>query len=163
MRKTLLIALAFLPLVLCAQRLEVIGSGGQMLSRGGLSITATIGEVFVAVPSGPDGFATEGFQQGYLLSDVAASRTEKTSASPIAELYPNPAVDRVRVSFEKLGDQPVHLKMYNSVGRLLETVKTGSNTHDFNVTALPAGHYWISVQPTDNHPTLSLPFEKVNH
>ena len=163
MRKTLLIALAFMPLVLAAQRLEVIGAAGQTLSRGGVSVTATLGEVFVATPSGPEQFATEGFQQGYLLANVAVSRTETTSALTTAELYPNPAVERVQVSFENPGGQPVQLKLYNSVGSLLETVKTGSSTHDFKVAALPAGHYWISIQPTDYQPAISLPFEKVNH
>lgn len=163
MRKTLLIALAFMPLVLMAQQLEVIGTGAQTLSQGGISITATIGEVFVAAPSGPEQFATEGFQQGYRQPNDVVDRTETTSALPSAELYPNPALDRVQVSFENPTAQSIYLKLYNSVGRLIETVKTGSSTYDFNVTALPAGHYWISIQPTDHQPAISLPFEKINH
>ena len=162
MRKTLLIILAFLPLALMAQRLEVIGSGGQYLSRGGVNISATIGEVFVATPSGSKHFATEGFQQGYLLPDLAASRTETPASLSAASLFPNPTADRVQVSLQNMSNQPVRLTLYNSVGKLIQESETNAEIHFFNVASLPAGHYWIAVQTDENSPVISLPFEKIN-
>lgn len=162
MKKTLLMALAFLPLALMAQRLEVIGSGGQYLSRGGLSISATIGEVFVATPSGSEQFATEGFQQGYLQSTLAASRSETPASLPAASLFPNPATDRLQVSLQNMSNQPVRLTLYNSVGKLIGEAETVSGAHAFNVTALAAGHYWIAVQTDEKSPAFTLPFEKIN-
>ena len=164
MKKTLLTALAFLPLALMAQRLEVMASGGQYLARGGISINATIGEVCVGAPSGAGLSGTEGFQQGFKTAESLQTTVDREEFSPEiqAQLYPNPAIDQVQVSLQHTADQPVRLQLYNSQGLLIQETETAGALHTFELSSLAAGQYWISLQPAGAKPALMLPFSKIS-
>ncbi len=165
MKKTLLSTIVFLPLALSAQRLEVIASGGQYLSRKGISITATIGEVCVSRPSGNESYGTEGFQQGFKASqDLPGSAIDRNRAESAiqAQLFPNPAIDYVQVALQNPKGQSVHLRLYNNMGLLLQETETRNELHSFDIGLLSAGRYLIALQFAEDEPIITLPFAKIS-
>ena len=150
--------------MLGAQRLEVMSSGGQNLVRRGLSITATIGEVCVAETSNHQKAVTGGFQQGFLSGPIATTdREEQTVDIPAIALFPNPATDRVQVSLQHFKGASVRLRLFNSLGSLIQETETNHDFYAFDIRALAAGSYWISMSRDTDQTPVTLPFSKINH
>ena len=57
----------------------------------------------------------------------------------ITTIYPNPAVDRIRID----GVEAVEVQVYNALGQLVKTVE---NTHEINVAGLPQGVYLLRIR-----------------
>jgi hypothetical protein len=72
----------------------------------------------------------------------------------IVSLYPVPATTNLTVSFETAAAATVKASIFNVAGQLAiakdVTAIAGTNTPTFNVTALPAGTYYISLNDGTN-------------
>ncbi|MES1181664.1 MAG: T9SS type A sorting domain-containing protein, partial [Flavobacterium sp.] len=68
-------------------------------------------------------------------------------------VYPNPAVDILKIDFTLAEKQDVQVSIYDLNAALLKTIfskgNQGQNTIDMNVSDLKAGQYLISVRNGD--------------
>jgi hypothetical protein len=165
MKKMLFALLTLLPVDIRAQSLQVVASAGQHVSGDHYVITATVGEPCVQVAVGDKYQATEGFQQGIHKDEKPAEEAlGRDIGSPAlqAVLFPNPASDRIQVTL-RIGDStPVRLQVLNHLGVVVKEAEATAPQHEFDLASLPAGHYWLLLQPAGRLPVLSLPFEKTS-
>ena len=79
----------------------------------------------------------------------AASITKPTTIESV-EVYPNPTVDKLNVEFEVRKVSTVNFKLYNLLGQnalsLEKTFSAGHSKHQFDVSALSSGIYFLELQ-----------------
>ncbi len=65
------------------------------------------------------------------------------------QVYPNPAADQVQLSWDSASGEQVHL--YEVSGRLLGSwdLTEQDGNYTLNLTAFPAGSYWLQLERTD--------------
>jgi len=85
---------------------------------------------------------------------------EHNAAFPSLKLYPNPAQDKITLSFEADNHYLLHVSIYNLVGvktfEEMVPVKAGSNSIERNISHLPNGHYLIQLRNGAAKTTLPL-------
>ena len=68
-------------------------------------------------------------------------------------LFPNPAVDQVKLTFELDADMDIRLEIVSTNGQILRSQsiasQRGANTHRIDLEGLPAGTYWVRVSGKD--------------
>lgn len=158
MKKLVFIAACAVPWGLTAQTLQLISAGGQQLNHADGQISASIGEPCIGRIGTGDAIITVGFQQ----ADVAAVSAVVTESplAPISRLYPNPAIDRMRIEFAAASEY--QLRLYDAMGRLMASRTVTEPTVEWNVAELPAGLYRFVILPEQAGATSeTLPFEKI--
>ena len=71
---------------------------------------------------------------------------DETIAEVYVEIYPNPASDFVRVS--TVNGQQSTVRVYNTLGMLVEEIEMNSNEIDINISDYKSGMYFIDVDGT---------------
>ena len=84
-----------------------------------------------------------------LISEDAIVSTSETEADQSISLFPNPANDRINISF-KTPMQNVNLSIYNIQGQkiqeqLIENISTNQR-ETLNTTTIPNGIYFLELQ-----------------
>ena len=103
--------------------------------------------------------AAQGHEFGVYAADTAGNVTKLdvfVGVDEIATLdnismYPNPAVDNIRLDFTLTANETVKISLFNSVGKEVDTqnlgtVAAGSNSTNINVSTLTSGIYLMQVQ-----------------
>jgi len=153
MKKTGLHFVLFLSLAAAAQEPVV----PQLILRSTLSISAPhtnegnnyILQQSVGQSSVIGDYESGGYllSQGFVQADVWAKIVHSDDVLDLkAEVFPNPFVDQVNVSFLEPVNEPVHVFVFDDLGRQVEFV-TYEETQQLNVPLgyLPPGKYYIKV------------------
>lgn len=116
---------------------EVIGSSGQTLSNGPLSVSQTIGETIV-------GTLTNGISidQGFHQSSGTITSVNESENAQDVTVYPNPFSRQIFVSGEEeLG----MINIYDAKGMLVfqHQARKGETNAELELSHLSAGHYII--------------------
>lgn len=81
--------------------------------------------------------------------DINTGKASGLAPEPLKELVlmPNPATDYVKVSLNPFNSQPIHVKIVNSQGALVQslTLENGNDVNNINISALPVGTYYVVV------------------
>lgn len=81
--------------------------------------------------------------------DINTGKASGLAPEPLKELVlmPNPATDYVKVSLNPSNSQPIHVKIVNSQGALVQslTLENGNDVNNINISALPVGTYYVVV------------------
>lgn len=81
--------------------------------------------------------------------DINTGKANGLAPDPRQELLlmPNPATDYVKVSLNPSNSQPIHVKIVNSQGALVQslTLENGNDVNNINISALPVGTYYVVV------------------
>lgn len=106
----------------------------------------------------PCGTFNYGETEDYTLNITAGMSKFKENENPELKntsmtLYPNPAVDIVKIEFESTGKQDIQINIFDLSGALLKTLKTkslaGFNSIDLNISDLKSGQYLVHVKKGD--------------
>ena len=71
------------------------------------------------------------------------------SKEPTVQLFPNPTNGEVRVQLNEAQPNGVQLRLFNSVGQLIENRLLTNNQTDLDLSSLAAGVYWLQVDFPD--------------
>lgn len=100
---------------------------------------------------------------GYGIPDFCAANlylsgnTVAPTADQLSEVSPNPFTDELQFSFYSVGDQDIHIRLYDASGRLLMSQSMFAvhhATNHFHLTetaALSAGMYILDVESASGH------------
>lgn len=162
-KKSWLSILLAVPGALAAQKLEVVSSAGLHSSGRAQQITATLGETFVSMVAKDDHLFTEGFQQGSIaaLHSAMAMDREEPASDWRATVYPNPASERVQISFLSTRPQSYRLRLMNALGMVLMEAETADEVYSINLQDFSPGQYWITINASDPSESLVLPLTKM--
>lgn len=76
-------------------------------------------------------------------------RTQKTDLNPEIILFPNPAVNSVKLNYTTKTEGIISINIYDHVGRLMNKISDvhgeGLNTHTLDISYLPTGFYMLEV------------------
>ena len=132
---------------------QVISSGGDFFEVTGVgSISWTIGEPVVETftSSGQDIILTQGFQQP-LPEDFVIGVSEVYGVGNMSfNLYPNPAVNNVRIDLSYDKSTSLNLQLIDLLGRVLyeadiDVLKAQQSSYDLNISNLSQGMYLIRL------------------
>jgi len=85
------------------------------------------------------------------LKDETTSSINNSSLKSEIQIFPNPASDRISISFEQ--QRSYHLFIYDILGNKLHTQKVVDKVNDVDIAFLPKGTYLIQII-ADDHITL---------
>jgi hypothetical protein len=144
-RYILMIFSAFFALSVSAQttKQEVIASAGGYNTSGTLAISWTLGETIIPTFSSGSLILTHGFQQDIWITDV-----EKNIDSPVkVTIFPNPASDKINISFDEPLDAEVRVFLHDSQGKLVKTdvIENATTQTEMNLQDIPAGIYYLKL------------------
>lgn len=142
---------------------KVIAADGNSVTKGGISLTYTIGEAIAGTVQKSNNSITQGFQQGSITVARMANAGDTAAQAFVPEageeriaphnvnvvVYPNPAIDHVSIRFE---GEPVTLcQMYltDATGKLIETKSLVGATTRVEFSTLAAGRYFLQVKSAD--------------
>ncbi len=164
MKKLIIMALAFSPLVMFGQSVErqVIASSGGYSSSSSVSASFTVGETVTATGTSSSIIVTQGFQQ----PTVSSVGIEELDNGLSVNVYPNPVSDNLMVEISAINELHVNATVYDMAGK--ETGISVSNLQvngtlktTLDASALSAGNYLISF--TDENTSLgTVRIQKVN-
>lgn len=164
MKKLIITALAFAPLVLFGQTAErqVIASTGDYASTSNLQVSYTVGEAVIATGTSSSIIITQGFQQP-TASSVGIEEMEQGLS---VNVYPNPVADILTLEINAANDLTVNATVYNLQGQKtgvsFSNLKVnGTLKTTLDVSVLSIGQYLISF--TNENSTLgTVRIQKVN-
>lgn len=122
---------------------SVIISGGNASGTGGTA-SYSIGQVVYTANSGTNGSLIQGVQQPYEISLVTGLKEAKM-IELICSVYPNPAIDFVKLKVGDYDTENLTYKLYNSNGNLLENKKIEGNETNIVMSNLVPGIYFLKV------------------
>lgn len=151
MKKLIFTMAFFVAVMVCfSQTLErqVISSAGSFSTAGGISLSATVGEVAVTTLISGSVVLTQGFQQPNPEDLTAVPEEQKINLT--YKIYPNPTSDKLVV--ELTVDKPAELiiQVYDMSGKdvilITKTIKvTGSVNELVDMSTLATGNYLVKL------------------
>ncbi len=152
MKKNLLFTFLFLGCkLLFSQSLspEVISSSGTSMTDGTTTLEWTLGEPVTATLDNTQNILSEGFHQTNILV------TNISNAAVVEGLivFPNPTVNIVNIQFSSDQKNTI-VELYSVEGKLLEKHAVNSRNLELNLSAYPAGSYFLRVNDTETHKLL---------
>ncbi len=129
--------------------MQVIASAGGYSAGEAGSISWTMGETFTATHSAGDFFITEGFQQPDLSHTVSAKIPENKDFH--IKVYPNPAIDYVRVEWNTKTESDIHVELYDLTGRRISHKKSDNEVSyiQLDLQSVQRSAYLIKVYSDD--------------
>lgn len=130
-----------------------IGNAGETLTKGGLSITYTVGEFFgdLVLPAASNGaILTAGFTQP---DEIPLANTDITKHL-IA--FPNPnTTGKMKLNFNNMPNDTYTIDVIDVLGRVMQTTKVDYKDHNFyyidmDISRLKGGIYFIRVKGDQN-------------
>ena len=118
-----------------------IDSGGASATNGTISMVYTIGEVAVQETTNGTTHISEGFIGTDMMSSLGLN--DYTPLSGV-QLYPNPAINFVTVSFSETSNYTITL--YDLLGKEIATYQTqNSDTKQISLKQLPKAVYMLLI------------------
>ena len=132
---------------------QLASCGGTLASAGSIQLEYTAGDLTVSTATSATFITTQGFQQTHDLSTVIAG--ENPDVKPI--LFPNPTRDVVTVQWLAMEGRTVHVKLMDTMGRMVQTSALAFNAPvTFDLSGLANGTYFLRLTVQDG-PSLTLP------
>ncbi len=142
-RLALMLSCCVVACSLTAQEMSrtVVGNAGDYFEHPLVgNIHFSVGEVAVAhYQNGLE--LGEGFH--HLYYDLVVSTQEPLPPNWEVNIYPNPATDQLRISWD--GEGALNAELYNGTGQVLQTHADLDIEHQMDVSQLPAGAYWLRL------------------
>ncbi len=133
---------------------SVLASSGSSSHSGKVHLDWTLGEVAVATLSTPSGFLTEGFHQPEILRVEAV--LPNRSDVPVSEaitVAPNPVSTLLTIQIPETWSRSASaVSLFDATGQLVQSgqITPGVATSEWNMTAHPAGTYWMRIVAKDS-------------
>ncbi|MBN8694884.1 MAG: T9SS type A sorting domain-containing protein [Bacteroidetes bacterium] len=127
---------------------EVISSAGTSMTDGTTTLEWTMGESVTATLDNTQNMLSQGFHQTYILV-TSISNTVVSGLS----VFPNPTINVVNVQFSSDQKNTV-VELYSVEGKLLEKHAVNSRSLELDLSAYPAGSYFLRVNNSDTHKLL---------
>jgi Secretion system C-terminal sorting domain len=141
---------------------QVIASAGASLAPiQGMHIAYTIGEPVSFIASDATHLITQGFHQPEIC--LLTSVTGSVGGQQLdVEVFPNPAIDRVRIKLSEPLPIPVDVLVYDLHGRLLDVhqMVAGALSYDMLINQWPAGYYVLHMRDPQGNQVASFPLLK---
>lgn len=151
MKKAIIIIMAMMPALLFAQTAvwQVVGSSGGYYPGPQLKVTSTVGETVVNTLKSSTIILTQGFQQ----PDDGPMNIEDKESGLSINIYPNPAKEVVLLEVDNPSLMELSAQLFDFRGTIISQPLNkqkveGSYTHEINLSALPAGSYFLLIQNT---------------
>lgn len=141
--------------------MQVIASGGDAFSGGGYTLTTTAAELTATTLTGASLLLTQGFQQ----PDDGPTAVENRSDDGTLRLFPNPAVNSIRLLIADPKLQDLRAVLYDISGRALQehldqNAGAAERSIVFNLDALAPSVYVIRLEQADGSAVHSFRFQK---
>ncbi len=161
------LSLCLIASISMAQSLErqVIGTAGDYVENGDISLSYTIGEPVIETAITGSIILTQGFQQPD--ASRTASGVAETGVEVNYNIYPNPATDMLNVQLTSNEKVDLIVELYDMGGKknMLKTSKfsvEGTSTQQFDVAHLAAAQYMLVLNDVNGQTVRSLTFQKVD-
>jgi hypothetical protein len=144
-KKVKLTAVLFLGLGLTGLQAQtaILASGGNASGSGG-SASYSIGQIVYTTNTGTNGSVAQGVQQPYEISVVTGLDVAKVITLQCS-VYPNPAIDLVKLNVENYKTDALTYQLYDINGKLLENKNIESNETSIVMSNLVPSIYFLKV------------------
>jgi len=125
----------------------ITGSGGDIQSSNGSSISYSLGQVAYATISNTQKSFAEGVQQTYTLKVTPVNpggETEGTSIDCI--VYPNPTSNNVTINIKNADPSAFNYLLYTSNRRLIKQGNIQASSTLISMVDLPSGAYLLTIR-----------------
>lgn len=124
---------------------EIISSAGNSFIVGTSQLDWTLGEPVTSTLINGSDVLTQGFHQ----DNLTVTSVDNSNASYGYTVFPNPAMDFIRISFEKANDNNV-IELYSSDGKLLLSQTSNSNSlSQIDMSSYDSGTYLLKIRNAD--------------
>ena len=122
---------------------DVIASAGGYNVNGTLSLSWTLGETIIPTFKNGDLILTHGFQQQLIVTAVE----ENLETIVKVTIYPNPASDIVKISFDEAIDSEISFQLINAQGKVVKTniIEATTIEEQVNLQDVPKGVYYLKL------------------
>jgi hypothetical protein len=132
---------------------EVVGSGGGTSSSGGFQLSHTVGQALIGAVTEPDYQHGIGFWYSpwfYITGDEEPG-AETPAVTELYQNYPNPFNPVTNFRFALAKDSRVVLRVYDALGRTVDTVidgqmEAGIHSVPYEARGLSSGVYFYRIQ-----------------
>lgn len=118
-------------------------TGGNSTGSGGIG-SYSVGQVVYTTNTGTTGTVTQGVQQPFEIS-VVTGLEEARDINLICSAYPNPANDLVTLKVENYDTDNLSYKLYDNVGKLLESKKVNGFETIISLANLIPSIYFLKI------------------
>jgi len=148
MRKNrLLIAVMFLTFggITTLQAQEAVTASGEDASGSGGTAAYTVGQVFYTMHTGTNGNnIVQGVQQPYEISVITETNGAE-NINLVVSAYPNPTTDFLMVRVENYRTDNLHFLLYDSNGRLIQSVDAAGQETKMETSKLVPAIYYLKI------------------
>jgi hypothetical protein len=121
---------------------NTVATGGEASGSGG-SISYSVGQIDYQMRSDNDGQITEGLQQPYEIFITTA--VENPGIQLQATVFPNPVLDRLTLSIERINLEDLHYRLTHQKGSVLSEMPVNTAEEHIQFSTYPEGTYYLSV------------------
>jgi hypothetical protein len=125
---------------------EVISTSGTSMSNGTTTLDWTLGEPATATLDNSSNMLSQGFHQPSIVVTAIADAATLNEV----KVFPNPTIDVVQIQFIT-NQKNTLVELYSVDGKLLEKQSVNSQTAEMNMSAYPAGTYFLRINNSDTH------------
>jgi hypothetical protein len=122
---------------------ESINAGNGNVTTANLSLSYSIGQVFMTPVAYAAGSVTPGIQQPYNIDIVSGQPS--VAAELKIQAYPNPATNYLKLSFPGYNSKTHTLRLTDQTGRLILLDKIKAEITRMDVHALAPGVYFLQI------------------
>lgn len=139
----LLISFSLFSMLSMAQVIErtVTSSSGGELKGNSSIIDFVVGETMISKYTSKAGTVSEGFLQGYTISEIPLGNNEFESI--LIKVYPNPTTDKLFVQADN--ETGYNYQVINSNGVTLVGGNSKLDTQEIDFTSYASGVYYLSI------------------
>ncbi len=117
----------------------VLSSGGIQSTVGGISASATLGELAISGLTGNNLQVTQGFHQ----TNLVVLGIDDLNPQYKVVAYPNPTPNSLHLDLPDYIDTEV--KIYNNLGQLVSEQKLTDSNNEIDTTKLKSGIYFLNL------------------
>ncbi len=128
---------------------EAILSSGKSITSDGGSVSFSIGQINTMTSSSENYLIIEGVQQTF--DAMPTSISDTPIHNELITIYPNPTKDIIQIKTDVPNTFFTQIKIYNSEGSLIESIKTKKAIYKLNISSLPSGIYYIQTKTNQNY------------
>jgi hypothetical protein len=132
---------------------SVLASSGSGSQSGGVHLNWTLGEVAVATVPTASGYLTEGFQQPEILRVEWVAPLPGAPVTEAITIAPNPVSTMLTIQIPETWSRSASaVSLFDATGQEVQTGKItpGLATSEWNMSAHPAGTYWMRIVAKDS-------------
>lgn len=140
---------------------SLLSTSGDFFSNESYSISWSIGEIAIKTFTKPGNILTQGFQQTKLTTTGIKENPLKYSQ---VKLYPNPASEKLYLSFNSDVIQSYQLEIFDFIGskKITEKIESGSITSEIGLNNLKPGTYMLVLKSNEGKTTNTFIFQKTD-